>query len=673
MAQRDQDEDRQALAAEAQQETGDDLAHRGQTALDALSSLEQEDTVIRPTAIPPAPTDRADPVGYEILGELGRGGMGLVQKARHIALDRIVALKRLLGHAGPAEEARFRAEALAVARLRHPGIVQVFDVGEVDGLPYFAMEYLAAGSLADRLRDGPLEPRQAAGLLADLTRAVQAAHTAGVLHRDLKPSNILLGEDGAPRIADFGLARRLDTDSGLTRPGDVMGTPYYMAPEQAQGQRVGPAADLWSLGAILYECLTGRPPFRGVTVLETLDQVRTLDPVPPSRLQPRVPRALELICLKCLHKEAAFRYADAGQLAEELERFLAGRPLAHTRAVGPAERFWLWCRRNPLVAGLSLGLLLTLLAGLAGVTWKWRDEVAQRLRAEDAEAAADARAQAAMQAQKDTARALNYLAAAQVAGSYSAFSGGVAPLLRIGKRPEAIRSFQQLCTFAEQLRDANPSAPLDDALAKSYAQLGVLQAASGQKAEGLRSGLRGVELLRLRRPEVPDTLEEHNDLGQTAFVLGALLMHYKKFTEAALGFEESVSHFRSALAARPKDALLRKALSRSGFHLAHVLREAGQIERSYRATVERLALWENNPREMGEVFDAACEMALCAGRQPGGSASPYADHAVRTLRQAVQLGLKDASAIRNEKDFKALRERADFQALLAEVERRGKT
>ena len=286
-------------------------------------------------------------LGYEVEAVLGRGGMGVVFRARHLRLNRPVAVKTVLdgGYAGPRARERFQREAEAVAALRHPNVVQVYDVGEEGGRPYLAMELVEGGNLAQKLAGTPQPARPAAALVATLAGAVQAAHDAGIVHRDLKPANILLAAGCTPKISDFGLARRLEGGAGLTQSGVPVGTPSYMAPEQARGQTnaVGPAADVYALGAILYECLTGRPPFRAATAAETIQQVISQEPAPPSRLNDKVPRDLDTICLKCLYKEPDRRYATADELVKVLEQALAtaGRetpPVLEQQAKGIAPR-----------------------------------------------------------------------------------------------------------------------------------------------------------------------------------------------------------------------------------------------------------------------------------------------------------------------------------------------
>lgn len=333
---------------------------------------------------------RLAPPGYEILTELGRGGMGIVFKAMQLKAKRLVALKMILsgGYASPSDLARFRIEGESIARLQHANIVQVFDVGDHEGKPYFALEFCEGGSLKDKLAGAPLPPSDAARLAEKLARGIAKAHEKSIVHRDLKPANILLNAVGEPKITDFGLAKQLDDESSanspeLTRTGAVMGTPSYMAPEQASGdaKRVGPTCDVYALGAILYECLTGWPPFRAASLVETLEQVRHREPVPPSQLNPTVPRDLETICLKCLRKEAIHRYASANDLAEDLRRFQAGEPIV-ARPVGQVERLSKWVKRRPAIAGLLAALIIVTVAGVTGIVWKYIDAEIQRGKAE---------------------------------------------------------------------------------------------------------------------------------------------------------------------------------------------------------------------------------------------------------------------------------------------------
>ena len=281
--------------------------------------------------------------GYEILEEVGHGGMGVVYKARQLALGRIVALKMILptGAAGADQQARFLQEAKVMALLQHPNVIQVHEAGSCEGRPFLAMEYVGGGSLAASLAGRPMSPRKAAETVAVLADAVQRAHQQGVIHRDLKPGNILLTMDGKPKIGDFGLAKWFAVPSSAAETTQIMGTPSYMAPEQAFGPRaaLGPAVDVYALGAILYELLTGRPPFMSDNPLDTLQLVASQEPIPPRRWQPKVPRDLETICLKCLEKEPRRRYGSARALCDDLGQFLAGKAIS-ARPAGPAERCW---------------------------------------------------------------------------------------------------------------------------------------------------------------------------------------------------------------------------------------------------------------------------------------------------------------------------------------------
>ncbi|MCH7726023.1 MAG: protein kinase [Planctomycetes bacterium] len=311
---------------------------------------------------------------YELLEEIARGGMGVVFKARQTSLNRIVALKMILAGqlASEADVERFHTEAEAAAQLDHPGIIPIFEIGEHEEQHYFSMALVDGESLATKVAEGLLPTRDAAELVRTVAQSVQYAHERGVIHRDLKPANILIDEDGQPRITDFGLAKKVDADSSLTGTGQVLGTPSYMSPEQAGGEteKIGPLSDVYSLGAILYTLLTGRPPFQSASPTDTLIQVLQQEPVSPRMLNPKVPRDLETICLKCLEKDPRKRYPTALELGDELGRYLGSEPI-QARPVSRRERVWRWCMRNPVVASLAAGLAVALVAGFVGVTSQW--------------------------------------------------------------------------------------------------------------------------------------------------------------------------------------------------------------------------------------------------------------------------------------------------------------
>jgi serine/threonine protein kinase/Tfp pilus assembly protein PilF len=458
--------------------------------------------------------------GYEILGQLGRGGMGVVYEARQVGLNRIVALKMILAgaHAGPEELSRFRREAEALARFQHPHVVQIHEVGEHEGRPYFALEIVGGGSLAQKLNGTPQPGPQAAQLVETLSRTMHGAHEAGVIHRDLKPANILLAPSDPPhgvrlgsspaearhyepKITDFGLAKRLDEETKQTQTGAVMGTPGYMAPEQALGktQEIGPTTDVYALGAILYELLTGRPPFKGETVWDTVQQVAHEEPVPPRRLHSKVARDLETICLKCLRKEPRKRYVSAAALADDLQRFLRDEPI-QARPVGPLERLWRWCRRNPRVASLAALLVLVVAGSFAALATLYLQAVdksneaqLERTRAEGQQRLSEARQK---QAETEAAKA-NKIAQVltQMFEASDPLGLNGVPLLR-PRMGETLTAKELLDTGAERItkdlvQEPETQAQLMNTIGNVYCTLGLTAKAQPllERALTLRRGL----------------------------------------------------------------------------------------------------------------------------------------------------------------------------------------
>jgi tetratricopeptide (TPR) repeat protein/tRNA A-37 threonylcarbamoyl transferase component Bud32 len=463
----------------------------------------------RPVAAPP--TDIDHPAGYEVLGELGRGGMAMVYRARNRELNRVVALKVLRwgewDSAGDGQ--RVRREAELLARLQHPNIVQVFEVGEWDGDPFLALEYVAGGTLADALtrrqRQGQtgVTTADAVALVGVLAAAVQAAHEQGVVHRDLKPANVLLVDDPAgpfarPKVTDFGLAISTELSTAVSQTTALAGTPAYMAPEQADARRaaIGPRTDVYALGGLLYELLTGRPPFQGATVLETLDLVRQAEPVSPRQLRPNLPRDLETVCLKCLSKDPARRYQSAAALADDLARFRDGKPIL-ARPVGALEKGWKWVRRKPWLAGLAAALVLAVTLGVAGVTREY-------LRAEDerakAVAANDLTAERLKQIETINGSVFDLFAEfdlGRVKASEEPVEQALAEkLIRMGKRLDA-----------KAIQDPLVLATLHDRLGRTLLSLGEARAAVEllTDAVGVRTAALG--------PNHPDTLSTTGSLG----------------------------------------------------------------------------------------------------------------------------------------------------------------
>jgi serine/threonine-protein kinase len=555
------------------------------------------------------PAHPQEVAGYEILGVLGRGAMGVVYKARQRGLKRLVALKMILAgeHAGPRELARFRTEAEAVAQLQHPNIVQIYEVGEQDGRPFFSLEYVDGGSLAKTIAGTPQPPREAARLVEVLARAVACAHARGVIHRDLKPANILLTRDGTPKITDFGLAKRLEAGSGQTHTDTILGTPSYMAPEQAEGQArdVGAHADVYALGAVLYELLTGRPPFKAATVLETLEHVRSREPVAPTQLQPRVPRDLETICLKCLQKDPHRRYPTAAELAEDLRRFLAGEPIQARPVTGP-ERLWRWCRRNPRVALLSAAVALVVVVwAVTSSVLAWRLQLEQDA-TERARLDADAQAARALanerlaQANEQLAKQNAVRAAKNASVARTKHQVAVARLVQLGEQLEGKlrggRSAAQLAPAARALRedvlnllrqtmvamaqDLEGSDVTSFGMVATHQQMGDLLRKLGQGQKALRQYQQGTEVVKAVVAQQPDNDQARANLGVMLARLGDMVLELNGDALGARGYYQQAWDLQQEIATHPRSGQYtpldnKRILSHAAQHLGRAEQALG--------------------------------------------------------------------------------------------------
>jgi serine/threonine-protein kinase len=646
-----------------------------------------EDTPATDTVAPP--TDGPQRFGdYELEHEIARGGMGVVYRARQISLNRTVALKRILAGrlASEADVQRFRSEAEAAANLEHPHIVTLYEVGEHDGQHYFTMKYIDGGNLAQhagRLRG---DFCAIARLLVTVARAVHHAHQRGLLHRDIKPANVLVDERGEPHLTDFGLARRLHGDAGLTRSGAVVGTPSYMAPEQAFGpaRAVTTAADVFSLGAILYELLCGRPPFRAEFPMETFRNLLEREPERPRALNPAVSRDLETICLKCLEKDAARRYQSAADLADDLERWLRGEPI-RGRRTGPVERLWRWCRRRPLAASLAAALVLSLTAGAVLVTWQWQRAESLLADAEEARERAEKQSRVAEQERlradegfREAHAAVNDFCTRVSEGKMRDVAGlqpvrrellvaalayyerflkerGHDPAVRaeladthfriatittlLGPKPEALTSYQRALALYEDLLKAEPrSVPLRLSVAEVHGRIGKLHGELGDPAAAVASNERAAALYDKLLAEKPGHAVAQSGLAAVLNNTGNLHRAAGRTKEARDCQGRARKLQEDLVQRRPEESEFRANLARTYCNLAILdsdkgLRvEARTLFGMARDLQERLVLEE--PVNLRYQQDLAATCRMLAGEQC--LAKQY-DDGLRTVERSQEL------------------------------------
>jgi serine/threonine protein kinase/tetratricopeptide (TPR) repeat protein len=620
-----------------------DGASPGQaTPTEALAGLAHPEAGVTSPGPGPDGGPRLQVPGYEILGELGRGGMGVVYKARHLALDRVVALKMIRsGACASAEElARLRREAEVLARLQHANIVQIYEVGEHDGLPYLALEFVGGGTLGHYLAGSPLPPRRAARFLEVLARAVHAAHEQGVVHRDLKPANILLGARGqglgareeevpsslapspwplaTPKITDFGLAKRLDLEPGSpagghhTRTGVVVGTPGYMAPEQAEGdpERLGPATDVYALGAILYECLTGRPPFQGHSPVDTLLRSLRDEPLPPTRYEPRVGPDLETICLKCLQKEPARRYGTAAGLADDLRRFLAGEPI-RARPISTWERGVKWARRRPALAALLATTAAAILLVLAILTTATMLLVAANERERQATAAAEARALEAQQ--QRMVAASNLLRAREAVDRFHVRVTESPALKAIGLELLRLQLLQTAQEFYEGfVRDGGNDPALGGDRGGALRQLAIVYRELGLSQSAEKTITQAVDALRAAADAHPREDVYRENLCLCLHEQAMLFLETGRFDQAERSFRE-VKALRQQLAdARPDDAGRQHQLAICDNNLGEIYRSIGRLDVAEEAFRKALPVFRHLANDYPKIPAYRQDQALTA-------------------------------------------------------------
>ena len=593
--------------------------------------------------------------GYEILRELGRGGMGVVYLAMHLELKRLVALKMMLAgpHADPELKLRFRREAEAVARLQHPGIVQIYDVGEARGFPYLALEYIEGLNLASFLARAPIPARHAAEIVESLARTIHYAHQNGIVHRDLTPRNILIprnrsdsgsspagGEPAEPRITDFGLARDLENDSGQTLTGVVLGTPSYMSPEQADGRSslIGPATDIFSLGAIFYETLTGRPPFLGENRHVTIRQVVEHDPIPPRQLQPGVPRDAETICLKCLAKDAVKRYGTAAELAEDLRRFLSFEPV-RARPISAAGRTVRWVRRRPTLAALLMVVTLAALMMFAGALLynarvrgerdRAENSLRLALRAVDEMLTEVGERQLATEPRMEIirrnllSRALNLhreflnqnRTDTRVRFETAASYRRLADIYRLlEQQQQALDAYADAIRLLEEPDSGRPESQSRDVrlqLADCYNFRGEVLRAATRHAEAEMSYTRAQLLLDQLVAQFPDMPDYAEDQARTLYNQGLLYQETQRPAQAEQALRNAVQVLRDLVRQDAAEPTHRQHLARALLNLGTVIRNSERASEAENACHEAIDLLTPLSREFPDVPDYHHELGVC--------------------------------------------------------------
>jgi eukaryotic-like serine/threonine-protein kinase len=502
---------------------------------------------------------------YELIEEIARGGMGVVYRARQKNLGREVAIKLLLhgALASGQDVERFRAEASAAASLKHPNIVSIHEVGECEGQHYFSMDLIAGRDLAAITQDGPLPARQSAEVVALVAVAVQHAHDHGVLHRDLKPSNILMDAEGQPHVTDFGLARRLEDAASLTQTGSLLGTPGYMAPEQAAGKtsRIDARSDVYGLGAVLYHVLTARAPFTGESATDILRQVVEQEPVAPKLLNPNIPRDLETICLKCLNKEPGQRYADARAVAEDLGRFLRHEPIL-ARPIGRLGRLARWAHRKPVVASLGAAVLLLTLAGAIGsifyvrnIELARRSEAAQRVRAEDR--------------QREGEQLINFML------------GDLADRLQPVGRLDVLEStISQVDQFYAKMPADQMTPESRHAQAKALYQFADIRSAQGRLAESVTNYDRAIQQYTNLLAAYPTNLDWQFELTRTWNDLGISYARQGDYTNALAALDQSLSLREHLIQLQPTNTWWLGAYGVTAMNLGQTCRHLNRLDQA---------------------------------------------------------------------------------------------